>query len=243
VKTIGEVDIFPRNDAGNVGKGFPVNFTIQVATNSGGPWTTVVTGTSYPIPSNIVQWFGFTPLSGQYVKIEGTSLRLDGTEYRMQFAEVEIYSSPNFARISSIINTSSLDTTDFGASRVNDQKRSVVSGSAGWSSNNSLATNHTESITFNMQAAKTISRVDLYPRNDFNNIGVGFPVNFTVQVASAAGGPWTTVVTQTAYPLPNPNVQSFSFAATSAQYVKVEGTSLRLNGTEYRMQFAEVEIH
>lgn len=246
-KTVGEVDLFPRSDPGNIGAGFPVNFTIQIAANSAGPWTTVVTKTAYPLPGNTGQSFVFTPASVRYVKIEGTSLRQiaseSGTPYRMQLAEVEIYASPNYAKGSNVTATSSLENSDWGLAKVNDQIQNSVAGSAGYSSNNSVSVNHTESITFDMLAAKTINRIDLYPRNYYGVIGAGFPINFTVQVATNAGGPWTTVVTQTGYAKPGHTVQSFSFASQSARYVKVEGTSLRLNGTEYRMQFSEIEIH
>ncbi|MCD9021497.1 discoidin domain-containing protein [Cohnella silvisoli] len=250
VKPVEEIELFPRNDAGNVGQGFPIDFTVKTATSAAGPWTTVLTKTGYPQPGNIGQWFAVTPGTARYVKVEGTNLRRITTEggqpYRMQFAEVEIYDSPDYAKGALVSASSSVENADWGAYRATDRIHNSVAGSDGWTSNNSLTSNHTESITLDMQAMQTISRVDLFPRNDNGQVGMGFPVNFTIQVAASPSGPWTTVVTQTGYAQPNHLPQSFTFTAQSARYVKVEGTSLRQITTEggqpYRMQFAEIEI-
>ncbi|MBP1989456.1 discoidin domain-containing protein [Paenibacillus eucommiae] len=246
-KTFGEVDLFPRNDTGNVGRGFPIDFTIQVAASSSGPWTTVVTKTGYPLPGNSSQWFTFTPVTARYVKLEGTNLRVSAGEYRMQLSEFEVYAAPNFAKGSLVTSTSSVENADWGVAKLVDLTRNSVPGLYGWSSSSNTSTNHTESISFDMQTSRTISRVDLYPRNDSGNVGLGFPIDFTIKTAANAGGPWTTVATRTGYALPPGLEQSFTFTALSARYVKVEGTSLRKITTEpgqpYRMQFAEVGIH
>lgn len=92
---INQVDLYPRNDSGNVGYGFPVDFTIKVSTDNTN-WTTVITRTGYAQPGNAVQSFTFTSQNGRYVKVEGTSLRQnpnDTNYYRMQLAEVEVYAS------------------------------------------------------------------------------------------------------------------------------------------------------
>ncbi|UUZ97001.1 discoidin domain-containing protein [Paenibacillus sp. P25] len=90
---IGRVDLYPRNDAGNVGYGFPVDFTIQLSAD-GTTWNTVVTRTGYPLPGNAVQSFGFPPTQARYIKVEGTNLRKnpsDNNLFRMQLAEIEVY--------------------------------------------------------------------------------------------------------------------------------------------------------
>ncbi len=114
----------------------------------------------------------------------------------------------------------------------------------GWSSNNSLTTNHTEWIIINLGSSYQLQEVELYPRDDNGNVGYGFPVNFTIQVSPDSAN-WTTVSTETGYPMPTSGaVQPFSFTAQSAKYVKVQGTSLRSNPNDnnsYRMQFAEIE--
>lgn len=141
---------------------------------------------------------------------------------------------------SSTINDASWKTTS-----VVDGQRSSVAGAMGWTSANSTSSNHTEWVQVDLGSASSISRVDLYPRNDSPNTGYGFPVDFTIQV-STDNLNWSTVVTKTGYALPAGSVQSFGFNATNARYVKVNGTSLRQNpndGNLYRMQFAEVEVY
>ncbi|MNG30631.1 F5/8 type C domain protein [compost metagenome] len=92
-KTISKVDLYPRNDVGNVGQNFPIDFTIKTSTDNVN-WSTVVTRTGYAQPGNVVQSFTFSAVSARYVKIEGTNLRpnpSDANRYRMAFAEVEVY--------------------------------------------------------------------------------------------------------------------------------------------------------
>ncbi|MBM7564780.1 hypothetical protein JOC55_001721 [Paenibacillus sacheonensis] len=242
-KTVGEVVLFPR---GGGGAFYPVDFTIQVAANAGGPWTTVAAKTGQPQAST-AQWIPFAPVTARYVKVEGTNLRLGSGQYRMQFAEVEIYAAPNLAKGATLSASSSVEDSSWGLAKANDHIRSGVPGSNGWSSSANLSANHTESVTLNLQATRSVTKVDLYPRNDNGNVGAGFPVDFTIQVAANAGGPWTTVVTQAGYAQPGGTVQSFSFAAQTARYVRIEGTSLRQiaaeAGTPYRMQFSEIEAY
>ena len=141
--------------------------------------------------------------------------------------------------------SSSVDGYNWFANRVNDGDRGSVDSSMGWSSNNSLTTNHTEYLTVDTGAVQPIGKVDLYPRNDGVNTGYGFPIDFTIQVSSDNIN-WTTVVTQTGYAQPGNSVQSFPFSPQSARYVKITGTNLRPNPNEqnfYRMQFAETEIY
>lgn len=91
--TISQVGLYPRNDTGTVGYGFPVDFTIQVSTD-GTTWSTVVSRTAYALPGNAVQSFSFASAQARYVKVTGTSLRKnpsDSNYYRMQLAELEVY--------------------------------------------------------------------------------------------------------------------------------------------------------
>lgn len=151
----------------------------------------------------------------------------------------------NYAISSTVTASSTYETTSWGTAKVKDGITTSTGTAKGWTSNNSLTTNHTEWIQFDIGSSVSMNTVDVYPRNDSPNIGYGFPVNFTIQT-SMDGVAWTTHVTQTNYPLPGGTVQSFTFSATTARYMKVTGTSLRVNpndGNKYRMQFAEVAIH
>lgn len=151
----------------------------------------------------------------------------------------------NLAFGATLTASSSGESSDWGISRINDGQLNSVSGSSGYTSQNSLATNHTEYIKLDLGASKTVAKVDLFPRNDGVNTGYGFPVDFTIQVSSDNVN-WTTVVTRTGYAKPGNAVQSFTFPAASARYVKLEATSLRSNpndGNSYRLQLNEMEIY
>ncbi|MFJ9241139.1 discoidin domain-containing protein [Streptomyces sp. NPDC101776] len=237
---IGAVDLYPRSDSGNVGQGFPVDFTIAVS-NDASTWTTVVTKTGYALPSG-VQSFPFTTKSARYVRVTGTSLRAnasDGGQYRMQLAEMKIFGPTDLALDATPTASSSHEGDSWSVANVNDKGLAT-----GWSSGDSgVASSHTEWVQLDEGAATTISEVDLYPRLDTGNGGAGFPVNFTIAVSNDAST-WTTVSTQTGYAQPTV-VQPFTFTATSARYVRITGTTLRANANDsgnYRMQFAEVAL-
>jgi polygalacturonase len=245
-KTISKVDLYPRNDVGNIGQNFPIDFTIRTSTDNVN-WSTVVTRTDYAQPGDAVQSFGFSAVSARYVKIEGTNLRpnpSDANRYRMAFPEVEIYAA-NQATGAIVSASSSVENSNFSTNKVNDGVRNSITGSMGWTSNNSLTANHTESMTLDMGSNRSMTKVDLYPRNDLGNIGQNFPIDFTIQT-STDNVNWTTVVTRAGYAQPGNAVQSFTFTTATARYVKVEGTNLRPNPSDanrYRMAFAEVEIY
>jgi hypothetical protein len=93
VRTVGRVDLYPRNDVGNAGQGFPVDFTVKVSTD-GVTWITVVTQTGYAVSNGAAQSFPFTAQSARYVRIQMTRLRNtnpNDPNYRAQLAEVELY--------------------------------------------------------------------------------------------------------------------------------------------------------
>jgi alpha-L-rhamnosidase len=153
----------------------------------------------------------------------------------------------NLALNKSVTASSSFEDAvlGWGKAKAVDGLRSSGAGSYGWSSTNNTGANHTEWITVDLGTSYSISKVDLYPRNDGVNTGYGFPVDFTIQL-STDNTNWTAVVTRTGYGLPGGVVQSFTFTSQTAQYVKINGTSLRSNpndGNLYRMQFAEEEVY
>ncbi|MDO8685124.1 MAG: discoidin domain-containing protein, partial [Clostridiales bacterium] len=116
---------------------------------------------------------------------------------------------------------------------------------AGWASNDNITSNHTEWVKMDLAASYSISKVDLYPRNNSGYVGEYFPVDFTIKVSTDDTN-WSTVVTQTGYAKPGDAVQSFTFSSQSARYVKIEGTNLRqcsLDSNYYRMVFAEIEVY
>jgi arabinofuranosyltransferase len=88
-QTISKVRIYPRDDAGFIGAGFPIDFKIQ--TWSGIAWIDQVTETNYPIP-NGPQLFSFaTTVTASTIRIVAMHLqntKIDG--YVMQLPEIEL---------------------------------------------------------------------------------------------------------------------------------------------------------
>ena len=114
----------------------------------------------------------------------------------------------------------------------------------GWSSNNSLTSNHSEWVKVDLGASTSINQVVLWPRIDGVNAGYGFPINFVIAV-STNNSTWTTVASRTNYAKPTGTAQPFSFTARSARYIRITGSSLRANPNDsnsYRMQIAEIQV-
>jgi serine/threonine protein kinase len=91
---VGRIDLFPRSDPGNVGQGFPVDFTVQLSFDDS-TWRTVVNQSGYPMPGSTENQVFFFPVQQtRYLMVQATSLRPISSEYnryRMQFSEICIY--------------------------------------------------------------------------------------------------------------------------------------------------------
>jgi hypothetical protein len=165
------------------------------------------------------------------------------TVIKLAVDPVSIDTSPN-PTLNASVTVSSNVGNEWDKSKAVDGIRSSGSGSMGWSSSNSLTTDHTEWIIVKLDSIVKLREVDLYPRTDGVNAGYGFPVNFTILISTDSAA-WTTVAAKTGYALPGGTVQRFTFTAQNARYIKIQGTSLRPNPNDmnqYRMQFAEIEV-
>jgi F5/8 type C domain/Ricin-type beta-trefoil lectin domain-like len=90
--TFTQVALSPRSDAGNLGQGFPSNYSVAVS-NDGANWTTVATGSAAAAPTSVVS-VNFSAQTARYVRVTGLNLRAnpnDYNQYRMQFAEVSVF--------------------------------------------------------------------------------------------------------------------------------------------------------
>jgi len=185
-------------------------------------------GTGTEVWSPRFFYYGF-----QFVKVQGASPTADTID------------NADVALNKSVTASSSYNGGGWSTANVVDGITTSTGSSMGWSSNNSLTTNHTEWIIVDLGSLYQVHEVELYPRDDNGNVGYGFPVDFTIRV-SADSVTWTTVTTETGYALPASGaVQPFSFSAQNARYVMVQATSLRSNPNDnnaYRMQLAEIEV-
>ncbi|NUR28145.1 MAG: DUF4091 domain-containing protein [Catenulispora sp.] len=137
--------------------------------------------------------------------------------------------------------STSYEGDGWGVRSAGDGQRASTTAAMGWSSLGAYTTDHTEWVQLDLGSARSLDRVDLYPRSDGANAGQGFPIDFTIQT-SADGTNWTTVSAQTGYPRPGATAQTFPFAPVNARYVKVTGTHLSTDPLgHHHMQFAEIE--
>lgn len=167
--------------------------------------------------------------------VGGIALVTGGASAR--FDNVRINPETNPAEGRTVTTSSSYEGDGWTAAGVVDGVRTGI----GWSSSTAgMGANHTESVQVDLGSARPVGRVDLYPRADGANTGLGFPIDFTVQV-SADGSSWTTVATKTGFARPT-GAETFPFATANVRYVKVTGTNLRPDAFgHYHLQFAEIE--
>ncbi|RKP56286.1 discoidin domain-containing protein [Cohnella endophytica] len=199
-----------------------------------------VNATGY-LPQQVL--YGIYGLTSGSHTIKG--VKTSGSYMQLDKFKIITTATPNLAINKTVTASSTVDNTDWGVAKATDGTTSSIGGSMGWSSANSLTTNHTEWVTVDLGTSQSFSKVVLYPRNDGVNTGYGFPINFTIDV-STNNSTWNTVITNTGYALPSGTGQTFTFAAQNARYIRVNGTSLRQNpndSNQYRMQFAEIVVN
>ncbi len=133
----------------------------------------------------------------------------------------------------------------WGLAHVNDGLTTSTGSSMGWSSANTLGSNHAEWVQLDLGTSHLVSQVNLYPREDAGNVGYGYPIDLTVQL-SPNGVNWMTVATQTGNPSPTSGaVKTYIFTTRDARFIRVMGTNLsnaNPNDPTYRMQLAEMEV-
>jgi F5/8 type C domain len=123
------------------------------------------------------------------------------------------------------VTVSSTVSTAWAAANLTDGTLHATATDGGWSSAVHTTAASTESAEVTLGSAQTIDDVTLYPRDDSDYVGDGFPSAFTI-ATSTDNSTWTTVATEQTYPKPGDSPQMFTFPATTAQYVKVTATSL-----------------
>jgi len=139
--------------------------------------------------------------------------------------------------------------SDFGRIRVNDGERHVRPKPEEWSRNNfgwtseRTETNRPQWLEVDLGEAQPISEVHLYPRDDLGNAGLGFPIDFKIDV-SLDRKTWQTVASNRACPMTK-DVWIEKFAPVNAQRIRVVATTLRQDPEDklYSMQIVELEVY
>ncbi|MEU6932903.1 discoidin domain-containing protein [Streptomyces sp. NPDC046374] len=179
----------------------------------------------------------------RYVRVTGTKLRQDPRgNFHLQLAEIEA-AGEELAANQPVSTSSSIEGSGWKRTAATDGVRNSALGySMGWSSLKSPTAVANEWITVDLQGPSLISQVRLTPRTDGVNTGLGFPVDFTVQV-SADNTTWTTVADEYGYARAGAAARTFSFAQTKARYVKITGTRLGADqfGDHY-LQLGEIGV-
>lgn len=148
----------------------------------------------------------------------------------------------NTAMFRNVTASSSLEGSDWSAKGAVNNYTDSVSGNRGYSSNSSLGTDHEEWYMIDLENSKNICRVDIYPRNDKSNVGAGFPVDFSIEISNDNVN-WETVAEYSEYPTPTDGkVQQFEFEPINARYVRLTAHKLSKAGSDYRLQFAEIQV-
>lgn len=88
---INEVHLYPRDDAGHEGEGFPIDLSVEVS-KDGKQWKTVTSRADIP-QSKEPLVVAFNPVKARHVRVVGTKLRQSPQDhlYSMQFVEMEVY--------------------------------------------------------------------------------------------------------------------------------------------------------
>lgn len=151
----------------------------------------------------------------------------------------------NLAEEAVVTASSSLEADGWYRWNITDGRLDADPHGLGWSSNDQVlnVVDHPEWVQVDLGAVSPLTRIMVAPRNDQGNVGVHFPVDYTVQV-SEDGSAWTTVASVKGAPVPA-GPQELTFPATRGRYVKVAGTRLRQNPADltYRMQLGEVKVY
>ncbi|GAA3228434.1 discoidin domain-containing protein [Dactylosporangium siamense] len=244
--------LFPRTDtaaAGGGSAGFPADFSIQARPAGAASFTTVRTVTGAANPQGAPQTYGFAPTRARYLRVQATRLGAragDEAFFRLQLAELTVPAAGTV-----VTSNNSLRNADWDTTRAYDGITTSVAGAKGYTSNEFNGPDITGSpvwVELDLGADRPLGTVTLFPRTDTAAAGggsAGFPTDFTIQVRSGSGTGYTTVRTVTGQPNPAGAAQTYTFATTTARYVRIQVTRLGAPANDepyHRLQLAEIRL-
>jgi hypothetical protein len=148
--------------------------------------------------------------------------------------------SANLARGAAVVASSSYETTQWSASYATDGH--VDAGGGGYGFSTLPSAKAPAYLEIHLPAVMTFDHVALYPRNDPGNLGVGFPINFKIQIWN--GVRWITRVRKSRYPATGGKMQLFSWrVADTTDRIRIYATRLPSTSSGTVMQLAEVEVY
>jgi N,N-dimethylformamidase beta subunit-like, C-terminal/Carbohydrate binding module (family 6)/F5/8 type C domain len=152
--------------------------------------------------------------------------------------------STNLAAGAELVARSSYDdpVVGWGTHYALDGRRSSAIGSSfGYASEPGWNTNHEEWVEVRLPTPRSVSRAILFPRNDAGFVGVAFPRDFKIQAWN--GATWIDLISRTGYPPPGPTGQSFVFAPTTTDRIRIDVTAFNPDAGNYEMELAEIELY
>ena len=119
------IRLHPRDDGGNAGMGFPVDFRILISSD-GSNWNVVADVTGQSVPT-AARSYSFSATVARYIRLEATTLRsnpADGGRHAMQFAELQAFGPEQPIKVQSSMNPA--DGFSDAPDAVVDLSRSVM---------------------------------------------------------------------------------------------------------------------
>lgn len=229
------LNLKPRDN----GLGFPVDFKLQSSTN-GTTWTDISgqTYTNYTNPGSNMQSFKFSSaVSTRYVRLYATKLGSDGSNFVLQIAQVYVIKNPLFTV------TASSNLVGWEPSKAGDGNSET-----NWSSVGHTTANFIEWVKVDLGAAANLSSIRLIPRK-----GYAFPSALKIEY-STDNTIWTVIPGQSYNSFFDPaqantvdNINAaplFDFRKIiNARYLRVTGTTLRSDGTNYYFQLSDIIVN
>lgn len=253
-----EIDFYDQYARLRSGNGYVVSSISKIQPNT---WTHILvtrsSGTVFMYVNGSLEdskpWSGvFTPavagetIFGNY--LNGTLDDLVVYDHALSSLEIsQLIGATNLAPSAAVTMSpnTSYEFEGWGIGMVNDRRReSIYNLSEGITTQAYTTANNTVALQFQLPSVKPISKVVLYPRNDYPWAGLGFPQDFTIDVWDAPSGTWVTEANVVGHPVPGNAGEEYTWTAASSQWVRIRATKLGLvSGYGYYMQLAEVEIY
>jgi beta-glucanase (GH16 family) len=195
------------------------DYQVQIATATAGPWTTMRTVTGNAALVNDQTGLSGT---GRYVRIYGTAR---GTQWGYSIFELEAYGTPVSTGSNLALNK---PTTVSSTEAAGTPGSAAVDGNATsrWAS----AFSDPQWIYVDLGANYNVNRVKITWENALGK-------DYQVQIATASGGPWTTMKTIAGN---TTLVNDHTGLAGTGRYVRMYGTA---RGTAYGYSIFELEVY
>lgn len=216
-------------------KGIPTDFDIQVF--NGSNWVTVASESNYTCQSGNNAYYNkaITPVLGNAVRLVANKLGLDGSNYVLEFTELQAWGVP-YTNLAS--------------------GRAPIAGTghhASWGGSLALLTDgdYSKNVTFQTSSTPDAERnvtINL-AGGAIHNIDLvkiyfhykGKPVDFKIEAYN--GNKWVEIASETGYTYPNGDVYTVAFDNAFGTSVRLVATKLGAFDSSYSLGIKEIEIY